>query len=99
MFVNQFSLLDWFVIYIYILDFIFYSFLLIIAFFCLVIISFYFFLSFYYLFHLLWQKEKYIVTYNPVKRNVYALLKDQAKSDDILKAAFHVSFDVLIVHM
>jgi len=39
--------------------------------------------------HSLFEKEKYIVTYNPVKRNVYALLKDQAKSDDILKAAFH----------
>ncbi|XP_059652053.1 protein root UVB sensitive 6-like [Cornus florida] len=35
------------------------------------------------------EKERYIVTYNPSKRNIYALLKDQAKSDDILKAAFH----------
>lgn len=34
-------------------------------------------------------KERYLVTYNPTKGNVYALLKDQAKSDDILKAAFH----------
>jgi hypothetical protein len=32
-----------------------------------------------------------MVTYNPTKDKVYALLKDQAKSDDILKAAFHVS--------
>ena len=31
------------------------------------------------------------MTYNPVKNKVYALLKDKAKSDDILKAAFHVS--------
>ncbi|PON82156.1 Root UVB sensitive family [Trema orientale] len=35
------------------------------------------------------EREKYIVTYNPSKDQVYALLKDQAKSDDILKAAFH----------
>ncbi|XP_047978610.1 protein root UVB sensitive 6-like [Salvia hispanica] len=35
------------------------------------------------------QKERYIVTYNPSKGNIYALFKDQAKSDDILKAAFH----------
>jgi len=32
-----------------------------------------------------------MVTYNPTKDKVYALLKDQAKSDDIIKAAFHVS--------
>lgn len=32
-----------------------------------------------------------MVTYNPAKDKVYALLKDQAKSDDIIKAAFHVS--------
>ncbi|RWR78661.1 protein root UVB sensitive 6 [Cinnamomum micranthum f. kanehirae] len=37
----------------------------------------------------LFEKERYIITYNPLKGNVYALLKDQAKSDDILKAAFH----------
>lgn len=37
----------------------------------------------------LFDKEKYIVTYNQTKGKVYALLKDQAKSDDILKAAFH----------
>lgn len=37
----------------------------------------------------IFQKEHYVVTYNPSKGNVYALLKDQAKSDDILKAAFH----------
>ncbi|KAK7292516.1 hypothetical protein RIF29_08298 [Crotalaria pallida] len=37
----------------------------------------------------LFDKEKYIVTYNPSKCKVYAVLKDQAKSDDILKAAFH----------
>lgn len=30
------------------------------------------------------------MTYNPSKGKVYALLKDEAKSDDILKAAFHV---------
>ncbi|XP_077231708.1 root UVB sensitive protein (Protein of unknown function, DUF647) [Tasmannia lanceolata] len=37
----------------------------------------------------LFKEERYIVTYNPSKGNVYALFKDQAKSDDILKAAFH----------
>ncbi|XP_062207718.1 protein root UVB sensitive 6-like [Phragmites australis] len=37
----------------------------------------------------LFEDERYIVTYNPTKDKVYALLKDQAKSDDILKAAFH----------
>ncbi|XP_022724337.1 protein root UVB sensitive 6-like [Durio zibethinus] len=37
----------------------------------------------------LFEKEKYIVTYDPLKEKVYALFKDQAKSDDILKAAFH----------
>ncbi|XP_042478883.1 protein root UVB sensitive 6-like [Macadamia integrifolia] len=37
----------------------------------------------------LFEKEKYLVTYNPSKGNVYALFKDQAKSEDILKAAFH----------
>ncbi|XP_070669293.1 protein root UVB sensitive 6-like isoform X2 [Malus domestica] len=35
------------------------------------------------------EKERYVVTYNPSKGKVYALFKDQAKSDDILKAAFH----------
>jgi hypothetical protein len=35
------------------------------------------------------QDERYMVTYNPAKDKVYALLKDQAKSDDIIKAAFH----------
>ncbi|XP_041012123.1 protein root UVB sensitive 6 [Juglans microcarpa x Juglans regia] len=37
----------------------------------------------------LFEKERYIVTYNSSKGKIYALLKDQAKSDDILKAAFH----------
>ncbi|KAL8129840.1 hypothetical protein V2J09_018995 [Rumex salicifolius] len=37
----------------------------------------------------LFEKEKYLVTYNPAKRKVYALLKDQAQPDDIVKAAFH----------
>ncbi|XP_059447617.1 protein root UVB sensitive 6 [Corylus avellana] len=37
----------------------------------------------------LFEKERYIVTYNPSKGKIYALLKDQAKSEDILKAAFH----------
>ncbi|CAN7039585.1 hypothetical protein BRARA_B01601 [Brassica rapa] len=35
------------------------------------------------------DKERYMVTYSPTKGKVYALLKDQASSDDILKAAFH----------
>ncbi|KAK9286852.1 hypothetical protein L1049_015258 [Liquidambar formosana] len=37
----------------------------------------------------LFEKERYLVTYNPSKGKVFALLRDQAKSDDILKAAFH----------
>ncbi|KAL0422195.1 UNVERIFIED_CONTAM: protein root UVB sensitive 6 [Sesamum latifolium] len=37
----------------------------------------------------IFEKERYIITYNPSKGNIYALFKDQAKSDDILKAAFH----------
>ncbi|KAG9130335.1 hypothetical protein Leryth_004259 [Lithospermum erythrorhizon] len=37
----------------------------------------------------IFEKEQYLVTYNPLKGNIYALLKDQAKPDDILKAAFH----------
>ncbi|XP_047328913.1 protein root UVB sensitive 6-like [Impatiens glandulifera] len=37
----------------------------------------------------IFEKERYIVTYNQSKGNIYALLKDQAKSDDVLKAAFH----------
>nr|XP_016444134.1 PREDICTED: protein root UVB sensitive 6-like isoform X3 [Nicotiana tabacum] len=37
----------------------------------------------------IFEKEQYIVSYNPFKGNIYVLLKDQAKSDDVLKAAFH----------
>ncbi|XP_022855708.1 protein root UVB sensitive 6-like, partial [Olea europaea var. sylvestris] len=37
----------------------------------------------------IFEKERYIVSYNPSKGNIYALFKDQANSDDILKAAFH----------
>ncbi|XP_051146629.1 protein root UVB sensitive 6 [Andrographis paniculata] len=37
----------------------------------------------------IFEKEQYIVSYNPSKGNIYALFKDQAKPDDILKAAFH----------
>lgn len=37
----------------------------------------------------IFEKERYIVTYNPSKGNIYALFKGQAESDDILKAAFH----------
>ncbi|XP_039133560.1 protein root UVB sensitive 6 [Dioscorea cayenensis subsp. rotundata] len=37
----------------------------------------------------MFENERYIVTYNPAKGNIYALFKDQAKSEDILKAAFH----------
>ncbi|PIN21986.1 hypothetical protein CDL12_05307 [Handroanthus impetiginosus] len=37
----------------------------------------------------IFEKEQYIITYNPSKGNIYALFKDLAKSDDILKAAFH----------
>ncbi|XP_073022472.1 protein root UVB sensitive 6-like [Primulina eburnea] len=37
----------------------------------------------------IFEKEQYIVTYNVSKGNIYALFKNGAKSDDILKAAFH----------
>ncbi|KAK8572657.1 hypothetical protein V6N13_048234 [Hibiscus sabdariffa] len=43
-------------------------------------------------------KERYIVTYNPSKGKVYALLKDQAKSDDIIKAAFHAHVLLHFIH-
>ncbi|EXB80409.1 hypothetical protein L484_010979 [Morus notabilis] len=46
----------------------------------------------------LFEMEKYIVTYNPSKDKVYALLKDQAKSDDILKAAFHAHVLLHFIH-
>uniref|UniRef100_R7W723 Protein root UVB sensitive 6 n=1 Tax=Aegilops tauschii TaxID=37682 RepID=R7W723_AEGTA len=45
----------------------------------------------------LFEDERYMVTYNPTKDKVYALLKDHAKPDDILKAAFHVCLRSLIV--
>lgn len=44
------------------------------------------------------EKERYMVTYNPSKGKVYALLKDQAKSDDILKAAFHAHVLLNLIH-
>ncbi|ERM99776.1 protein root UVB sensitive 6 [Amborella trichopoda] len=46
----------------------------------------------------LFEKERYLVTYNPSKGNVYALLKDQANSDDILKAAFHAHVLLHLIH-
>ncbi|KAE8731849.1 Protein root UVB sensitive 6 [Hibiscus syriacus] len=46
----------------------------------------------------LFEKERYIVTYNPSKGKVYALFKDQAKSDDILKAAFHANVLLHLIH-
>ncbi|CAL5380025.1 unnamed protein product [Camellia sinensis] len=46
----------------------------------------------------IFEKERYIVTYNPSKGNIYALLKDQAKSDDILKAAFHAHVLLHMIH-
>lgn len=46
----------------------------------------------------LFEREKYIVTYNPSKDKVYALLKDEAKSDDILKAAFHAHVLLHFLH-
>ncbi|KAI3448382.1 hypothetical protein Pfo_005047 [Paulownia fortunei] len=46
----------------------------------------------------IFEKERYIVTYNPTKGNIYALFKDKAKSDDILKAAFHAHVLLHIIH-
>ncbi|KAK1370557.1 protein root UVB sensitive 6 [Heracleum sosnowskyi] len=37
------------------------------------------------------ERERYLITYNPSKGNIYALFKDQAKADDILKATFHAN--------
>ncbi|KAI5356429.1 PREDICTED: root UVB sensitive [Prunus dulcis] len=45
------------------------------------------------------EKERYVVTYNPKKGKVYALFKDQAKSDDILKAAFHAQVLLHFMHL
>ncbi|CAI9765280.1 unnamed protein product [Fraxinus pennsylvanica] len=46
----------------------------------------------------IFEKERYIVSYNPSRGNIYALFKDQAKSDDILKAAFHAHVLLHIIH-
>ncbi|XP_057977842.1 protein root UVB sensitive 6 isoform X2 [Malania oleifera] len=46
----------------------------------------------------LFEDERYIVTFNPSKGKVYALLKDKAKSDDILKAAFHAHVLLHFIH-
>ncbi|KAJ6309272.1 hypothetical protein OIU76_018797 [Salix suchowensis] len=46
----------------------------------------------------LFEGERYIVTYNPSKDKVYALLKDQAKPDDIVKAAFHAHVLMHFIH-
>ncbi|CAK7357212.1 unnamed protein product [Dovyalis caffra] len=46
----------------------------------------------------LFERERYIVTYNPSKDKVYALLKDQAKSDDVIKAAFHAHVLMHFIH-
>eukprot|EP00250_Pteridium_aquilinum_P024343 c2894_g1_i1 orf=227-2017(+) len=35
------------------------------------------------------QRENYLVTYNPTKLQAFALLKEKASSDDVLKATFH----------
>ncbi|KAJ6798388.1 protein root UVB sensitive 6 [Iris pallida] len=47
----------------------------------------------------LFEKERYLVTYNPSKGKIYALLKDQAKPDDILKAAFHAHVLLHFIHL
>ncbi|KAL6550589.1 hypothetical protein OROMI_021077 [Orobanche minor] len=39
-------------------------------------------------------QKRYVVTYNPSKGRIYALFRYQAKSDDILKATFHGSYQV-----
>lgn len=35
------------------------------------------------------QKENYLITYNPTKRQAFAILKAKASSDDVLRATFH----------
>ncbi|KAK4476804.1 hypothetical protein RD792_015964, partial [Penstemon davidsonii] len=46
----------------------------------------------------IFEEERYIVTYSPHKGKIFALFKDQAKSDDILKAAFHAHVLLHIIH-
>lgn len=44
----------------------------------------------------LFEKEKYIVTFNPLKGQAYALLREKASSDDVLRATFHAH---LLLHV
>ncbi|GLJ16250.1 hypothetical protein SUGI_0273220 [Cryptomeria japonica] len=44
----------------------------------------------------LFEKEKYIVTYNPLKGQAYALLREKSSSDDVMRAAFHAH---LLLHV
>lgn len=37
----------------------------------------------------LFQKEKYLVTYNSTKKQAYVVLKEKASSDDVMRGAFH----------
>ncbi|KAL3729222.1 hypothetical protein ACJRO7_026339 [Eucalyptus globulus] len=46
----------------------------------------------------LFEQEKYIVTYNPSKDKVFALLKEKAKPDDVLKAAYHAHVLLHFLH-
>ncbi|KAK4479369.1 hypothetical protein RD792_014881 [Penstemon davidsonii] len=46
----------------------------------------------------IFEEERYIVTYSPHKGKIFALFKDQAKSDDILKAAVHAHVLLHIIH-
>eukprot|EP00249_Psilotum_nudum_P011840 c23415_g1_i1 orf=838-2481(+) len=43
----------------------------------------------------LFEKKNYVVTYNPSRKCVYAVLKEKAISDDVLQAAFHAQ---LLLH-
>ncbi|KAJ7564173.1 hypothetical protein O6H91_02G005800 [Diphasiastrum complanatum] len=46
----------------------------------------------------LFQKENYLVTYHQAKRRAFVVLKEKAKSDDILQAAFHAHLLMHLLH-
>eukprot|EP00252_Welwitschia_mirabilis_P004219 TRINITY_DN14477_c0_g1_i1.p1 TRINITY_DN14477_c0_g1~~TRINITY_DN14477_c0_g1_i1.p1 ORF type:complete len:487 (-),score=87.04 TRINITY_DN14477_c0_g1_i1:368-1828(-) len=44
----------------------------------------------------LFEKERYMINFNPRKGRVYALLRENSNSDDVLRAAFHAH---LLLHI
>jgi hypothetical protein len=45
----------------------------------------------------LFQNEKYMVTYRPSRQRAYVVIKDSATSEDVLRAAFQVSYPMTVV--